>query len=84
MSLGGGHETAGVLAETHLATFVSMQGRLDEADAMFASLMSGEPTLVDAPRMRANLRLGYANHLTRRGDFEQAERELTMAAELVV
>jgi hypothetical protein len=79
--LGGGHDTMAGEYDAWMAHFVSMQGRLDEADALFQSLLPREPaTTHDVARARLHLFFGV--HLVRRGNFEQAERELDTAAAL--
>jgi tetratricopeptide (TPR) repeat protein len=78
--LGGGHGDMLFAAELYVPRFVSMQGRLDEAEPMFQSLISRQEA--GARFVRARLHLFYGGHLARRGLFEQSEQELLGAAEL--
>lgn len=81
--LGGGHGEIGVVAEHFVAHFVSMQGRLEEADKLFRALLDRENELLNAAQARARLHLYHAGHLTRLGRFEEAEAALATATELV-
>jgi tetratricopeptide (TPR) repeat protein len=75
---GGGHDDMGFTSELYIAMFVSMQGRLDEAEPLFQRMLSREKEVTDA-RTRARLHSGFGRHLTRRGRFEEAEAELQAA-----
>jgi non-specific serine/threonine protein kinase/serine/threonine-protein kinase len=78
--LGGGHDDLAQVNSMFLAGFVSAQGRLDEADLLFAPLIAAQERISD-PRTRARLHIVYGAHLARRADFESAERELDAAAQ---
>ena len=78
--LGGGHDDLAQVNSMFLAGFVSAQGRLDEADLLFAPLIAAEGRISD-PRTRARLHIFYGAHLARRADFDAAERELDAAAQ---
>jgi eukaryotic-like serine/threonine-protein kinase len=80
---GGGHAVATFMPEFYLARFVSMQNRLDEADALFDAVFAQETEQQDSPRMLACLRVFYADHLVRLGRFEEAESALNSAVALV-
>jgi tetratricopeptide (TPR) repeat protein len=80
--LGGGHDDMAFDAELYVAHFVSIQNRLEEAASMFDALLAQVEHSADA-RTRARLHLYYGGHLTRLGQFEQAEAHITTAAELV-
>jgi non-specific serine/threonine protein kinase/serine/threonine-protein kinase len=75
---GGGHGAILIGADSHLARFVSLQGRLDEADGMFASLMTrlsnGEAE--GEPNLAARVHLHYAGHLIKRGLYATAKEQL--------
>jgi hypothetical protein len=60
--------------EALLANFISHQQRLDEAESLFQDLfaLQAEGNITQ----RVYLNLYYADHLTRRGQFEHAERIL--------
>jgi eukaryotic-like serine/threonine-protein kinase len=76
-----GHGTAAFNAQMYIARFVSLQNRLDEADALFRTLLeTSEQAETDVQRARAHLL--YGSHLARRGRFEDAERELLIAVDL--
>jgi tetratricopeptide (TPR) repeat protein len=77
----GGHGPAGFNAELYIARFVSMQGRLDEAEPLFQSLLARAETEVnDGPQARTHM--FYAGQLARKGLFEEAEREMQRAVGL--
>jgi non-specific serine/threonine protein kinase/serine/threonine-protein kinase len=68
--------------DLYLAKFVSAQNRFDEAEPVFQSLLSREDA--EATRLeRAQLHLFYGSHLTLRKQFDEAERQLLRAVELV-
>jgi tetratricopeptide (TPR) repeat protein len=75
---GGGHGDISFDSELYVATFVSMQGRLDEAEPLFQALFAREKQVQDS-HARARLHLFYGSQLTRRNRFEEAERELESA-----
>jgi tetratricopeptide (TPR) repeat protein/predicted Ser/Thr protein kinase len=81
--MGGGHDNMEMVTEMFVANFVSMQNRLDEAERMIQALLARESDLGDAAQARARLHLYYGNHLTRRGEFEQAEAQLNTARDLL-
>ena len=70
------------LYETYIAHFASEQGRLDEADGLFQSL-DGRKSEADDDAERIRHDLWYAGHLTRRGDFKQAEGRLKNVMEVI-
>ncbi len=77
---GGSHGDLAFDSELYVARFVSQQGRLDEAEPIFESLLGRAE---GAERnVRARLHLFYGSHLTHRQSFEEAERQLMTAAEL--
>lgn len=78
---GGGHGDMLLVADMYAAAFISMQGRLEEADARFRALLAQE-ALIFGDRGRARLHLFHGLHLARRGDFEAAERALKHATTL--
>ncbi len=82
-SFGGGHGELAIIADEFAADFVSIQGRLDEADALFARLFEREEALVGSGQSHARLYLYYAGHLTRRGRFDEAKAALDRAVEIV-
>jgi tetratricopeptide (TPR) repeat protein len=70
------------LPDMYIALFVSRQGRLDEAEALFQALLLREH---DDPSdlLRARLHVWYANHLTACGQFAQAEDHLRLAVQRI-
>jgi serine/threonine protein kinase len=78
--LGGGHGDARIQGDLYLARFTSLQGRHDEADALFAALLAREAETAPGSRVRARLHLFHGCHLTARGAYEAAELELLAAA----
>ncbi len=76
--LGGGHGDLRYMSEPFVASFVSMQNRLDAAEALYGPLLAAEAGLPD-DRTRARLHVSYAGHLVRRQRFAEAERELQKA-----
>jgi tetratricopeptide (TPR) repeat protein/predicted Ser/Thr protein kinase len=80
---GGTHDVSTFLAESYLAHFVSMQQRLQEAEELFQPVLAASEHLHDAPRTRACLEVFYGQHLTRTGQFQQAEAHLDKATTLV-
>lgn len=62
-------------ADLYVARFVSAQGRLDEAESLFDSLLAREEQVTET-RVRARLHKFLGSHLMLRGRFEEAEREL--------
>jgi len=79
--LGGGHGEIVFDSELYTARFVSMQGRLDEAEPLFLSLLDRETQA--GRKDRARLHLFYASQLTRRGLFAEAEQHLATAVGLI-
>lgn len=79
-SYGAAHDFIDVTTELYTAHFVSMQGRLDGADALYNPLLSRIPDLTKGGEVRA-LAL-YGSHLVRCGRFEEAERSLLDAVEI--
>ncbi len=69
-------------SELYAARFISMQDRLDEADPHFHALLARQDHVQDSS-LRARVHLFYGSHLTRRGPFEEAERQLQMAVECI-
>lgn len=77
---GGGHDDMNMNTQAYIAAFVSMQGRGEEADKMFSDLAARRNEVLEK-RARARLMALYGAHLTRRGRFAEAERELQAAAD---
>ncbi|MCC7290966.1 MAG: serine/threonine protein kinase [Phycisphaerales bacterium] len=73
-SHGGGHDYIQVTAEFYIAHFISMQGRLDEADALYNPLLTRIPDMAEGEAAQAHEL--YGSHLVRCGRFEEAERAL--------
>ncbi|GMU38872.1 MAG: serine/threonine-protein kinase [Phycisphaerae bacterium] len=71
---GGVHDLIDVTTEFYVAHFISMQGRLDEADALYNPLLSRIPDLTKGGEVQAQVL--YGSHLVRCGRFEEAERSL--------
>jgi tetratricopeptide (TPR) repeat protein len=75
---GGGHGAMLIGAESHIARFVSLQGRLDEAEELFKQLVSrienGEVS--EEPNFAARIRLHYGAHLVKRNRLDEAEQQL--------
>jgi len=93
-AMGGGHGDMLFDAEVWIARFVSLQGRLDEAESMFQSLLTRAGVLIrGAPRMgapeqvdlratvRARVHLFHGSNLCRLGVFEESEIEIRTAAD---
>ncbi len=68
-------------AELFIASFVSMSGRLDEAEALFRPLQA-QADASSKPFAQACVALAYARHLTRLGRFEESERSLQQCVTL--
>lgn len=79
-SYGAAHDFIDVTSELYIAHFVSMQGRLDGADALYNPLLSRIPDLTKGGEVRAHAL--YGSHLVRCGRFEEAERSLLDAVEI--
>ena len=82
-SLGGGHGAMQFSAELYIARFISLQGRLDDAEGLFAALRSREHEAADESPTVARLHMFYGGHLVRRGEYDQAEQHLQRAAQLI-
>lgn len=67
-------------ADAYAARFVSMLRRLDEADALFQTLLDRAAEVTDA-HVRARLHLFFGQHLALQVRFEEAELSLQSAAE---
>ncbi|MCI0366172.1 MAG: serine/threonine-protein kinase [Phycisphaerales bacterium] len=76
--LGGGHDDMLYEGEVYVARFVSLQGRLDETEALFQALFPRENELQS--QLRARLHLFYGAYLSQRGLYADAEQELRTAA----
>ncbi len=78
----GGHAVLTAVPDVYLARFASMQCRLDEAESMFASLLSGA---LDGcgDFVRARLHAFYGTHLARCGQFDRAEEQIQTAAAIL-
>lgn len=77
--LGGGDSHDNTLSKRfaiYLARFVSRQGRLDEADGLFAPILTMEISDLDLQVFRD---LAFGAHQTLRGQFADAERKLLSA-----
>jgi serine/threonine protein kinase len=79
--LGGGHGPMVLEAQLATARFISLQGRLDEADQMFQALMPREDEAKDDLHVLARMHYCYGGHLVRRGLYEQAVQHLQKATE---
>ncbi|MCG3131280.1 MAG: Serine/threonine-protein kinase PknD [Phycisphaerae bacterium] len=79
-SYGGGHDLIDLTAEFYVAHFISMQGRFDEADALYPPLLSRIPHLTKGGTVQAQIL--YGSHLVRRGRYEEAERTLLAVVEI--
>jgi len=79
-TMGGGHGDMLFDAEIWIARFVSLQGRLDEAEAMFQSLLARADAGPTAS-VRARLHLFHGSNLCRREAFDDSEAELQTAAD---
>jgi serine/threonine protein kinase/tetratricopeptide (TPR) repeat protein len=82
-AMGGGHGDMVFDTEIWVARFVSLQGRLLEAEAMFQSLLARAEETDLAANVRARLHLFQGSNLCRRGAFEEAEAEIQIAADTV-
>src|SRR5262249_30251462 len=80
VTIGGGHGPLILDAELSIARFVSLQGRMDEADQMFQTLLTREDEARENSQVLARMHLFYGSHLARQSQFEDAERHLQMAA----
>ena len=78
---GGAHQDVAGAFESYLAHFVSMSGRVDEAEPLFVRLLANEESL-PGPTLRARLQRFYAAHLSRRGLFQEAEGRLQRAVSI--
>jgi serine/threonine protein kinase len=79
-AMGGGHGNMTFDADLWIARFASLQGRLDEAESMFQSLLARENEANLSPALGARLHLLHGSNLCRRGQFEEAEVEILAAA----
>jgi tetratricopeptide (TPR) repeat protein len=75
---GGGHGETNFENALFVARFVSMQGRLDEAETIFDSLQPKVEGLADV-WVRTRFHIYQGRHLTRRGRFDDAEQALQRA-----
>jgi tetratricopeptide (TPR) repeat protein len=80
-TMGAQHGDLAFNIESYIAHFVSMRGRQDEAEELFARLLAAEES-VPFTNTRARLYLFHGAHLARRAQFEQAERQLQRAVAL--
>jgi tetratricopeptide (TPR) repeat protein len=78
--LGGGHGPMVLDAELATARFVSLQGRQNEADRMFAELLIREDEARVDSHVLARMHMFYGAHLAKQGRFEEAEQQLQRAA----
>ena len=81
--LGGGHGSMLLNADLSVARFVSLQERLDEAEALFQSLLNRKGDAADDSRALARIHLFYGSHLRLQKNFEASEKELQIAASTV-
>jgi hypothetical protein len=65
-----------------LARFLSAQGRREEAEAAFESILAREEAIAD-PYDRAKLHLFHGSHLVALGEYETAEHSIAAAVALV-
>lgn len=79
---GDAHGPLLLAPEIHLARFCAKQGRFDEAEPIFERWLAVEDTIHERHN-RAQLHLFYGTYLGQLGRFEQAERELDMAVEIM-
>jgi tetratricopeptide (TPR) repeat protein len=82
-AMGGGHGDIAFDAEVWLTRFVSLQGRLDEAEAMFQSLLVRAEDAGLSANVRARVHLFHGSNLCAQGAFEESEEEIQTAADLV-
>ncbi|HVP73669.1 MAG TPA: serine/threonine-protein kinase [Phycisphaerales bacterium] len=81
-NVGGTHGDMLDTANLYIARFVSLQGRIAEADTLFEALQSREKDF-DSPLQRARLRLFLAGHHVLQGQYEEAEAELNACTAIV-
>ena len=79
--MGGGHGDMMFDAEVWTARFVSLQGRLDQAEAMFQSLLARAASVELGNDVRARLHLFHGSNQCRLGAFEESEVEIQNAAD---
>ena len=75
-------DARGVFYEMYVARFLSKQGRLDEADAIFNKLLAHVQD-IEAPPTRARLLLFHGGHPALRGQYEGAEAQILGAVEIM-
>ncbi len=83
IKLGGGHGNMLFVADLSVARFVSLQGRSEEAEALFQALQSRVGETADDNLTRARLRLYYGSHLRTQKRFDASEKEIQAAADTV-
>ncbi len=83
IKLGGGHGSMLLDADLNVARFISLQGRVDEAEPLFQSLMNRKGEAADDPLALARIHLFYGSHLRLQKLFESSEKELQAAASTV-
>jgi hypothetical protein len=76
--MGGGHGDMQIDGDLYLAHFVSAQGRLDEADALFGEILARRAQFTDEITS-ARLGLFVAHHVMRRGRLDEAQAHLVAA-----
>jgi tetratricopeptide (TPR) repeat protein len=79
LDMGGGHGAMVLDSQVATARFVSLQGRREEADAMFQALIAREAEARDDRNVLARLHLAYGAHLAAQGRLEEAEQRLQAA-----
>jgi serine/threonine protein kinase/tetratricopeptide (TPR) repeat protein len=80
-AMGSGHGDMDFNAQTWIARFVSQQGRLQDAETLFQSLLARSETMNLDNRVRARLHLFHGGNLCRLGAYAQCEAELQIAAD---
>jgi len=80
-AIGSGHSDALFDADLWIARFVSLQGRLNDAELMIQSLTDRAQVIDLDDRSRARLHLFHGSNLRRLEAFEESELELLTAAD---
>jgi tetratricopeptide (TPR) repeat protein len=83
VAMGGGHGDMTFDGEVWIVRFISLQGRLDEAEAMFQSLILRAETADLIASIRSRLHLFHGSNLRRLGSFDESELEIHRAADLM-
>jgi hypothetical protein len=78
--MGGGHGDMLYWADLYIAQFVSLQGRLDEAEPLMQAMLKRENE-AESAQSHARLHRCYGSHLIRRGLYQEAETSLNAAVD---